>query len=236
MLSVIRASGARVAAFVCASLGFASGAAAVPIEYLITTGTVDIDVKLSGSTVGSVTGVALTGGFTIDVDALSLDALSVDISDEWIMLNQPVWGYDEIHVESANLSGDATFATLFRMGSPANYTVAAGSLTVVGSWGANDTSGTNPATSNNAISFGVASIGAVVNTVPLIAIDSVTINSVSGDDFGNPGENLTIVATYAISTATVVPEPGTGSLMALGLVGLAWRRRSGSRAKTTSRE
>jgi hypothetical protein len=204
---------------------------AVPIVYLVEGGYVDIDVRLGGVTIGSTNGVALIGdSITVDADALTLDAIRLEIAPLTITLSQPFGGYDEITVESAILEGDALFSTAFSIGVPSLFTAAAGPLTVTGSWGATDSLGINPPTSGQPISFPVLSVIAVVNQNPRVEINSVTINSIDGTPFGHPGEHLTIVATYVVTT----PEPATGLLVALGLVILAALRAPRSRTGNTS--
>jgi hypothetical protein len=166
--------------------------------------------------------VALTGGaITVDNAALTLDAIRLEIAATTIALGQPFGGYDEITVESAILEGDLSFATIVSSGFPGLFTAVTGPLTVIGSWGATDSNGINPSTSGNSIVFPILSLVAVVNQNPRVEINSVTINSIDGDPFGHPGEHLTIIGTYVV----VTPEPGTGVMLILGLVGLGMRRR-----------
>jgi hypothetical protein len=217
--------------FVCLLLT-APAVQAIPIVYAITGGYVDIDVKLGGVTIGSAPGVALLGdSVTVDDTALTIDAIRIDIASMMITLSQPFGGYDEITVESASLEGDPSFATSTSGGIPSFFTAVTGPLTVTGSWGATDSSGTNPPTSGNAITFPVLSLIAIVNTGPLLELNSVTINSIDGTPFGHPGEHLTIVGSYFVETNLLnAPEPGTGLLFAVGLVVLAaWR---GPRSRT----
>jgi len=168
--------------------------------------------------------VALTGdSVTVDTAALTLDAIRIVIAPTTISLSTSFGGYDEITVESAILEGTPSFATTASIGIPSLFTAVAGPLTVTGSWGATDSSGTNPATTGNPIVFDVLSLIAIVNVSPAVELDQVTINSIDGTPFGEPGKHLAIVASYSVLT----PEPGTGLLVALGLAALAWRRRPG---------
>ena len=195
---------------------------ALPTVHTVIGGFVNIEVRLGGLTIGSASGVALTGGaITVDNAALTLDAIRLEIAATTIALGQPFGGYDEITVESAILEGDLSFATIVSSGVPELFTAVGGPLTVIGSWGATDSNGINPSTSGNSIVFPILSLVAVVNQNPRVEINSVTINSIDGDPFGHPGEHLTIIGTYVV----VTPEPGTGVMLILGLVGLGMRRR-----------
>lgn len=224
--------------FVCFFLA-SPAVQATPIVHTITGDHVDIDVKLGGVTIGSATSAITGDSITIDAAALTIDAIRLVIASTTITLSQAFGGYDEITVESAVLEGDPGFATSGAGGVPSNFTAVAGSLTVTGSWGATDSNGINPDTSGNLITFPVLSILAVVNTNPLVQIDSVTLNSIDGTPFGEPGQHLTIVANYVVSGSVGggggLPEPGTGLLFALGLVLLATRRAPRSTRGNASR-
>jgi len=223
----------RSAAGLFFGLLLAGTANAVPVVYDIDSGYVDIVVKLTdGTQIGSAPNVSLTGdSITLDSAALSIEAIRVTISPTPIALTTPFGGYDNITVESAVLEGDASFSTLLGSGLPSHYTSLAGPLTVVGSWGATDSTGTNPATSGNGISFPVQSFTGVVSSTPsTVTINSVTLNQLDGATYGET-ESLVIFGTYFIeaSAAVPIPEPGTGVLLAAGITALAGLRRSRSR-------
>jgi len=211
----------------------ASVAGASPIVYSIVGGTVDIDVKLDGVVIGSTSGVALTGdSVTVDAAAMTVDAIRIEIAPTMISLSERFGGYDEITVESAILEGTMAFTTIGSCCFPSNFTAFAGPLTVNGSWGATDSTMVNPDTSGHSIIFDVLTLSAVVMTNPNLMIDQVTINSIDGTPFGEPGKFLTIVASYTVLTAA---EPETGLLVVVGLVALAWWRRGGSATGIASR-
>ena len=140
------------AAFLLVGLFFmASPLRALPVVYAVDGGSVDIEVRLGGTTIGSAPGVALLGDtVTIDAAALTLDAVRLEIAPVTISLSQSFGGYDEVTVESSILEGDLGFLTIASFGVPALFTAVAGPLTVTSSWGANDSTGTHPPTSGNA--------------------------------------------------------------------------------------
>ncbi len=212
----------------------AGRADAAPIGDSITGGSVDIDVKLDGVVIGTSAGVALTGdSIMMDTAALTLNALRIEIAPTLISLSTHFGGFDEISVESAIIEGDITFANLWSQdtGTPGLFSVGAGPLLVTGSWGATDSTGINAGTSGQPITFPVPTITGIIDASPGLRIDSVTMHSIEGTPFGEAGKHLTIVASYSIETeVSIVPEPGTGLLVAMGLTALAWHRRSGSGA------
>ena len=200
-----------------------SGAGAASISYPVVGGHVDIDVRLNGLSIGSTSGVPITGvSVTADTSALNLEYVEISIAPNTpISLTQSFGGFNEITVESATLTSSVGFTTLSSLGVPSFYTANAGPLEVSGTWGADDTIGSNPSVSGVPIVYDVLAITGIVSTSPFLLIDGVTINSLDGAAFGEPGNNLAIVASYYV----VTPEPGTGLLAALGLVMLGARRR-----------
>lgn len=202
----------------------AGSAGAASIVHPVAGGHVDIDVRLNGVSIGSATGVPITGvSVTADTSALNLEAVEIAIAPNTpISLNQSFGGFNEITVESATLSSTVGFTTLSSAGIPSSYMANAGPLEVNGTWGADDTMGSNPSVSGVPITYDVLAITGIVNSSPFLLIDGVTINSLDGTAFGEPGSNLAIVASYYVIT----PEPGTGLLAALGLVILGGSRRT----------
>ncbi len=224
---VIRRLGAALL-FGCVLLS-GTWAGAVSTVYPVVGGHVDIDVRLNGVTIGSTTGVGLTGvSVTADTSLLNLEALELSITpNTLISLSQSFGGYNEIYIENATLTSSVGFTTLSSAGTPTFYAANAGPLEVNGTWAGVDTITSNPPVSNVPISYDVLAITGIVNTAPFLLIDSVTINSLDGAAFGEPGQNLTIVASYYVIT----PEPGTGLLAGLGLVVLGVRQRLRNRIR-----
>lgn len=184
----------------------------------------NIDVLLNAVSIGSANGVPITGvSVTADTAQTNLEGLELSIAPNVpIALSESFGGFDQITVESATLTSAVGFTTLSSSGVPTFYTANAGPLEVNGFYGAADSGGVASPVSNVPISYDVLAITGIVNTVPFLEINSVTINALDGTFFGEPGKHLTIVASYYV---TAVPEPGTGMLAALGLVALGWRQR-----------
>ena len=230
LLAPMRAVRRLSPGILCSCLVFvAASAGAVSTVYPVTGGHVNIDVQLNGISIGSANGVGLTGvSVTADTALTNLEALELSITPNVpISLSQTFGGYDEIIVESATLTSVLGFTTHSSSGTPTFYNANAGPLEVNGSWGGTDTSGTNPTVTGQAITYDVLAVTGIVNTVPFLLINGVTINSLDGADFGEPGEILTVVASYYVLT----PEPGTGLLAAFGFLILGWRQRRGARSR-----
>lgn len=218
----------RVAILAGAFVIGAVSAGAAPSVYPVTDGYVNIDMQLNGTSIGSALGVPLTGvSVTADTAALTLDAIELTIApDVEIVLSQPFGYYDQVTVESATLVSLPAFSAPSGSGTSSLYTVNGGPLRVTGSWAGTDSTGTYLPVTNQLISYDVLAITAVVSSNPFLAINSVTINSLEGTSFGEPSQNLTILASYFVAT----PEPGTGTLMAFALVVIGWRQRRKARS------
>ena len=210
-------------------LGLPLSASAAPITYAVdglssVSITVFKGVTLLGTTAGQ-----LTGSITLDNVAQTVNALSLTTSaDIQLTLSTPYGGYDQITINSASLNSDIGFGALapaLQIGSA--YQSLAGSLNVQGSWSATDSFGVNPAETGVPINFAVQSVTSVVDaSFFTVTINQVTLNTLAGASFGEP-ENLTVYASYLLSTSTLppIPEPGTALLTGFGLVLMAASRR-----------
>ena len=207
-------------------LGMPLGASASPIQYAVTGGSVQIMVMVGASVVGTTTSPGLSGTITLDPVAHSLNSLDLNLDPNIaLVLSSAYGGYDSIMIESASLTGDAGFGPLgVPQVNPASYTASAGPLTVNGFWSATDSFGVNPPAPSTSIAYAVNTVTAVVNTSPLVTISGVTLNSLSGASFSEPSD-LTVLASFFVTSVTVIPEPGTALLTGFGLALMAATRR-----------
>jgi hypothetical protein len=213
----------------CCALLFALvvplSSSAAPITYSVN-GLSSVSISVfKGATLLGVTAGQLTGSITLDNDAQTVDAISLTTSPNMqLVLSTPYGGYDQIQIDSASLTSDVGFGQLAPPVTIGNaYQALSGGLSVQGSWSALDSGGVNPGVSAVPISFPVQSVTSVVDaSLFTVTINQVTINSLDGADFGE-AENLTVVASYLLSTSSppVVPEPGTALLTGFGLVLMA---------------
>lgn len=210
---------------VLASLLLASPSWASPVLYAVTGGSVQVLVFVGGFLVGSTQSPGLSGTLTIDAAAQSLDDLNLVLDPNIsLSLSSAYGGYDTITIESAALTSDVGFSSSVLSSTPQSFTVAAGSLSVNGSWGATDSGGVAPPVSGVPISYAVPLMTAVANSVPLVNSTLVTLNAISGVAFGEPND-LVVQASFAVTGVTIIPEPSTALLAGLGFAALAARAR-----------
>jgi hypothetical protein len=208
-----------------ASLLLASPSWAAPVPYLVTGGSVQVLVFVGGFLVGQTSSPGLSGNLTIDSASQSLDDINLVLdSNISLSLSSPYGGYDEITIESASITSDIGFSSTLLSNTPQSFTVSAGSLTVNGSWGAADSLGVNPTVSGLAISYAVPLMTAVITSVPLVNTTLVTLNALDGTSYGELFD-LTVLASFAVTGVTIIPEPSTALLAGLGLALLAARAR-----------
>ncbi|MDG2052039.1 MAG: PEP-CTERM sorting domain-containing protein [Myxococcota bacterium] len=216
-----------------AGLGFApaSAAWAAPVSYAITGGSAVLSVSVGGTVLGTTVSPALSGTFTADSAAQNLTDLSIELAPNIIMnLSAAYGGYDTITIESAALDAEPGFSSTLLTSGASTYTVLASPLEVTGLWGGSHSGGGPPPVSNQPISYPVPSMIASLGISPMISISAVTLSSLDGSVFGEAND-LVVVANLNVNSVTVIPEPGTGGLFALGLGGL-WLHRRSVKSKT----
>ena len=212
-----------------AALGLgASGAAAAPILYTVTSGSANVDVLVGGILVGQALNVGVTGNVTLDSAALTIDSVNLQLDPNVALsLSITYGGFDQVTIETASLTSDVGFGAVVPAVpvSASSFNTIVGALTVNGSWaGSHSSSGVAPV-SNVPIVYPVPAMSAVVSSTPLINIQSVTLNALNGAAFGE-AQDLVVRAEFIVFA---IPEPGTALLLGVGLFALAV---SGSRART----
>ncbi|MAJ60101.1 MAG: hypothetical protein CBC48_08985 [bacterium TMED88] len=216
---------ALVAAVVTWCLSTASPVFAAPVSYAITAGNVVLSVSVGGSILGTTVSPALSGTFTADDTAQTLNDLSITLDPNILMnLSTAYGGYDNVTIQTATLSSSPGFSSTLLAAGSSTYTVLASPLEVTGLWAGANSGGSPPPVSNQPIAYSVPTMTAVLGVSPVISISAVTLNALDGATFGE-SDDLVVLANINVTGATVIPEPGTGALFALGLMALGLRQR-----------
>lgn len=203
-------------------------AQAAPITYAVTGGTVNLTVFNGALPIGTTVSTTLSGSLTIDLVAESLDSINIVLEPNIsLALSTPYGGYNSITIEAASLGVATGYSSTTIASTPLSFTISGGPLSVSGAYGASDSFLVNPAVTGIPITYDVPAIIAVVNSSPSIELNGVTLNALSGLDFGEPND-LTVLANILVTDLVVIPEPSTALLVSLGLglLAAASRRRS----------
>jgi hypothetical protein len=217
------------------ALLIAGPAFATPTTYTFTGGYVEISaVRVgSGAVILSTTQIPMSGSF-VDFDDGGGNPANIELSDllitipttSPISLDIPYGGYDTFVIESADLSPAAGYSTLFVQDLGGGfYTFAAGPLDINGIYAASDSNNVNPALMNIVVPIPDNSLlqGVIMDTnTGTLTLSGLTLATLPAGAFIGETEDLQFKADI---TFYGVPEPGTGLLLGLGLIGLASSRR-----------
>jgi len=210
------------------ALLIAGPASAVPITYYYVGGQAEVTVTTDpgGVTILSTTVLPIDGvSVTFDADTVDLTGFLITIPTTGILsLDTPYGGYDQVRIESADLSPGIGYTTL--LGSDdggGNYSFVAGPIDINGIYSAFDSTNTNPDLLNIAAPFTDSSLisGSININTGELTLNGITLANLDGAAFGET-DDLSIKADITFIGDSTIPEPRTASLLALGLLGLAW--------------
>jgi len=197
--------------------------------FFFSTGSATVTATAGGNTVLSATVVSLDGVF-IEFDASGngqlVDFLITLPQSPTLTLTSPYGGYDEVVIESADLSPGIGFGNLSNQNLGGGvYSFLAGPIDINGVYSASDSTLTNPPQLNVPVPFTDTSFinGTVDVTLGTLELLGLTLTRLPAAFFGETND---LVVKADIMFTGLVPEPGTGLLVGAGLTLMAIRRRS----------
>jgi hypothetical protein len=212
------------AALVTAAIVWAGRSEAAPVVYQYTSGAATVTASAGATTLGTAT-------LTLNGVQATFDSVTGDLTDfqfttvanQWVVLNTPFGGFDQVWVNSASVVPGPGYSTL--------ATTPVG----VGHWNTSVAPVVVNAVYTAKNSVTLATTGAIpisyTNATPLNAtIDvisgSFTLQGITLGIIPVPGESnpLIVGATITFSGAQQVPEPAAVGLVALAGLGLALAR------------
>jgi len=212
------------------------GATAAPITYYYTGGsaTVTANTSVTSAVVLEATVLPLDGAFvTFDDATFELLDLCFTIPTSSVLNVSPsaggYGGYDQFVIDSATIKPGVGYTPIF--GVPLGggvYSYLAGPLDIDGTYSAFDSNGITPTVWYQSAPFTDDSLlnGTLNTNTFTLELNGITLTEFPGAFVGE-AEDLVIKADIIFIGA--VPEPGTGLLMGMGLVGLAMRSRRATR-------
>jgi hypothetical protein len=213
------------------ALTAASPAAATPVTFLFSSGSAKVTATAGATTIVDTT-IALDGVFvTFDPAVPELVDFSITAPQSApISMLAPYGGYDTFVVESASIDPAVGFSNFsISQTGPNSWSFLVGLVDVAGIYSASSTSGTPPPASNLPAPFtGPSFINGTLDTnLMTFELLGVTLTELPGAQFGEPND---LIVKADLTWSGVVPEPGTGLMLGLGLAGLATSRRAVRRA------
>jgi hypothetical protein len=189
-------------------------AAALPVTYNFTSGSVTITATVSGGLVSGPVTVPLTGiSVTVDEGALTLNSIQLSMGSTGSVAISPTYlGFTSINIDFATLTASSGTLTLVDAGPPAEYSYFITNVTVSGQFDAVNVVPANSLTDAyfgfvNPSASGTVFVDAVNGTLDL---DGITLGTLDPD---GPGGADPLVLKGDFFFSGEVPEPGVALLL-----------------------
>lgn len=226
----------RALSWLCWLLLLPTPALALPQTYSFVSGTARVTAQVIGQPDFLVdTLVALDGTF-IDFDEALVSVTDFEISiapTAPIAMSGSYGGFDTFSIDAATLSPGTGYSSSGVSVGGSQYSVAMGPLDVNAIYSASDSTLTNPPVSGVPITFTNPSLTATVDTDLIVfELVGVTLGVLPGYLVGEASD---LIVKGDIVFIGAVPEPTTGALLGLGLLGLAAPRFRSARASAPRR-
>jgi len=208
----------------------ATAALAAPITYNLDSGFAVVSAVRAGvgTTILAPVNLNLMSA-TIEFDPMTGQIFDFSLSiapSGTLTVANPYGPYEEFSIDSAMVEADLTFSTLSSIPTGVDsWQILAGPLDITATYSATDLDGIAPNINMLPVPFVNPSplLSATVSGgMLIIEMQGLTLTDVDGAVFGET-DDLNVKADVFFTA--VIPEPSTGLLMMLGLVGFSLRRR-----------
>ncbi len=158
-------------------------------------------------------------------------SLAIEPNQGPFSLVSPFGPFDMVTIETGTIAPAPGYSTLVSFPSTNPYSITAGPIDIDATYGASNSGGTpGPVTG---VPADITGVNNLTGTITLLAggvqlsLTGLTMGTVSGVPFEETADlSLTANLTFFGSEGPPIPEPATGVLLSLGLVGLAGHRRA----------
>jgi hypothetical protein len=204
-----------------AVLGFAAGAQAAPMTFVLQSGQIRVQSSTGGQVLG-LSNLAALDGFSVTIDTAAGSLVSMLLTSSGpvdIDLSPTYAGYDFMSLSDLSLSGGPGTLNLLIAGPPDLYTFMVDPLTFAATL---DASGPSVADIDGMAIASVTDGSGFVSldtAASALVLQGVTIGQIG--PFGDEANTLVLKADFVFVGEGVIPEPNGAHLMAVGVLVVA---------------